>query len=360
VSDFHLGAVHGRDLLRDEVVLAALIDSLADVDHLVLLGDVVELREASIDEIVAAARPALSAIGGALTGRRITLVPGNHDYQLARPLLEELRVRGAPLELENAHRPPAGGALGAVTAPLAAAELRIAYPGVWVREDVYATHGHYLDLHNTVPTFERLAIHALQRVTRGVPSRRARPEDYEAALAPIYDLSYALAQGDPAGRRYVRSNRTLDLWRSLNADGRAARARRLGARAGLALAVGALNAAGLGPFKADLSPPELRRSSLRAIATVAERLGVDAAHVIFGHSHRSGPHPGDEPWTFAGGGSLMNPGSWRLEPQLLGRRPEASPYYPGHCIVVGDSGAPELHRVLPALPARAAAALRGT
>ena len=31
----------------------------------------------------------------------------------------------------------------------------LAYPGVWLRPDVYATHGHYVDLHITVPSFER-------------------------------------------------------------------------------------------------------------------------------------------------------------------------------------------------------------
>ena len=28
---------------------------------------------------------------------------------------------------------------------------RVAYPGLWLREDLYATHGHYLDRHTTVP-----------------------------------------------------------------------------------------------------------------------------------------------------------------------------------------------------------------
>ena len=35
------------------------------------------------------------------------------------------------------------------------ARVRFAYPGLWLREDVYATHGHYLDCHLTVPTVER-------------------------------------------------------------------------------------------------------------------------------------------------------------------------------------------------------------
>ena len=34
----------------------------------------------------------------------------------------------------------------------APARVRVAYPGLWVRPDVYATHGHYLDCHLTMPT----------------------------------------------------------------------------------------------------------------------------------------------------------------------------------------------------------------
>ena len=30
-------------------------------------------------------------------------------------------------------------------------------PGLWPADGVYATHGHYLDRHLTVPSFERLA-----------------------------------------------------------------------------------------------------------------------------------------------------------------------------------------------------------
>ncbi len=48
-----------------------------------------------------------------------------------------------------------------------------AYPGLWVREDVYATHGHYLDCHLTIPTLERLGIGAMGRVMRR-PAARVR------------------------------------------------------------------------------------------------------------------------------------------------------------------------------------------
>jgi hypothetical protein len=78
---------------------------------------------------------------------------------------------------------------------------------------------------------------------------------------------------------------------------------------------------------------------------VVERLGIDAAHVIFGHTHRSGPHPGDASW-----GPLMNTGSWIHEPAFLGASPKDSPYWPGHMALVPDDGPPELLTLLDELP----------
>ena len=51
----------------------------------------------------------------------------------------------------------------------APARVRVAYPGLWVREDVYAMHGHYLDCHLTVPTLERLSVGAMSRLL-GAPA----------------------------------------------------------------------------------------------------------------------------------------------------------------------------------------------
>jgi hypothetical protein len=62
--------------------------------------------------------------------------------------------------------------------------------------------------------------------------------------------------------------------------------------------------------------------------------------VIFGHTHRSGPHAGDAGWD-----GLMNSGSWIDEPYLVGSDP-ASPYRPGHVVFVDDDGPPRLAHVL--------------
>ena len=346
-SDLHLGLASGADLLRREPVLDALLRAVADVDEVVLLGDVVELRERPVAHVLADAVPVLRRIGEAAAGKRITIVPGNHDHQLAAPLIEAARMRdgGGALEIETVVEPPAEGPVAAIADALGRDGVRLAYPGMWVRRDVFATHGHYLDVHNTVPTFERLAIGAVQRVGGGLPdSRRLMPDDYEAAVGPVYALTYALAQSARRGRSVAGSQTSVRLWRAFDRSGGRLPALVLGGVA-LPVAIAGLNRAGLGPLKADLSAVELRRAGLRGMSTVIDRLGIDAQHVVFGHTHRSGPHPGDEGW-----GPLINTGSWILEPAVLGRSPKESPYWPGHAAIVPDEGPPELVTLVEELP----------
>ena len=82
------------------------------------------------------------------------------------------------------------------------------------------------------------------------------------------------------------------------------------------------------------------------MGTTLEALGVEAEHVIFGHTHRSGPHAGDEGWRTSDGTKLINSGSWVFEPAFFGEDPKASPYWPGTCVLVPDRGAPELRRLI--------------
>ncbi len=91
----------------------------------------------------------------------------------------------------------------------------------------------------------------------------------------------ARARRAPAGRRAARR-------RDAPAQAAQARAR----RAAFPLAVAALNRAGLGPLRADISLDELRRAGLQAMGEVAARLDLGDAYVVFGHTHRAGPLPG--------------------------------------------------------------------
>jgi predicted phosphodiesterase len=346
VSDLHLGLASGRDLLRHDSVLEALAAALAEADELVLLGDLVELRERPVAEVLAEALPVVRRLGSAAAGKRITIVPGNHDHYLARTLLDA----EGELGLETLSEPPAEGPIGALADGLGRERVRLAYPGVWVRDDVFATHGHYLDVHNTVPSFERVAIGAVQRVTGRMPADGPLSVgDYEAAVGPVYALTYALAQASRGGSSVGGGGASVRLWRAANGSGGGGRLavvpKLLVGRVAVPAAVAALNRAGLGPLNADLSAFELRDAALRGMHEVVRRLGIDAAHVIFGHTHRSGPHAGDSGW-----GPLMNTGSWIHEPAFLGRSPRESPYWPGHVALVPDEGPPELMSLLDELP----------
>ena len=64
VSDLHLGSGLGSDVLSRPGPRAALLEALEDVDRLVLLGDVLELRHRPPRYAMAAARPFFEDSGG--------------------------------------------------------------------------------------------------------------------------------------------------------------------------------------------------------------------------------------------------------------------------------------------------------
>jgi hypothetical protein len=348
ISDLHLGSRNEVDVLRRPAGLLGLLEGLDGIDRLVILGDLLELRHGPVYGALDVARPVLTAIGERLGPRgQVVLVPGNHDYGLVAPWLERrLRNGPAPLGLEEHAGPDASAATRAIAEALAPARLDVAYPGLWLHDGVYATHGHYLDRHITVPTFERLGAGALGRVLGAPADRAVDPDDYEVALAPMYALLDAMAARVEDGRAAAPGNASARAWRRLAGDGPTPwRARALGA--GFVLAIGALNRAGLGPLKADLTGAELRRSALRAMGEVIAHLNVDARHVIFGHTHRSGPLPDDDPseWRLPHGGTLLNTGCWVYESMYLDRH-WGNPYWPGGAALVEPGQAPRFVRLL--------------
>lgn len=322
---------------------------LHGVERLVLLGDALELRQGPLREAMAAARPFFAEAGAALgADGEIVLVPGNHDHALVAPWLERRHRDGPPPPLgfaETATWVPSD-AVAELAEAAAPARLTLAYPGVWLRDDVYATHGHYLDRHVTVPTLERLSAGAMGRIVGPLPARGVAPDHYEAALAPIYAWSYALAQhadDEATGTHGV----SVRAWRTLAGNGhRPLRRRALAAL--FPLSVAAVNRAGLGPVRADISGAELGRAGVRAMGEVVDRLGIEAAHVLFGHTHRAGSRPADPPaeWISASGVRLHNTGCWVYERQFLSATPYESPYWPGIAIRVDATGPPVALRVL--------------
>ena len=82
VSDLHLGSVSRSDVLRRAELREPLLEEIGDVDRVILLGDVLELRHGPPREALAVARPFFEDLGRALAGRELVVLAGNHDYSL--------------------------------------------------------------------------------------------------------------------------------------------------------------------------------------------------------------------------------------------------------------------------------------
>jgi predicted phosphodiesterase len=352
LSDIHLASSGGIDLLRRPEFREKLWVALADADELILLGDVVELRDMPLASAVEIARPFFDELGAVVGDGRVVMVPGNHDHHLLDDWLERRRLDGAThLGLEQ-RIPIDAGPLAELTGGMGKTEVELAYPGVFLRPNVYATHGHYLDRHLTVPSFERLAVAAVERVLTGsrdpsdddLPAHgdpgSESPDDYERIQAPLYAFLFTLAQsGGSPKERLGGANPSARVWQAVGGGyGRAARIRgRLLGSVAVPGAVGVANRLGLGPVKSDLSPGAITRAGLAAMGEVVRRLGIEADHVIFGHTHRRGPLRAEVGWRLEDGTRLHNTGSWVHSAGLIGRSAADSPYWPGTIVVVeGD------------------------
>jgi predicted phosphodiesterase len=350
VSDLHLGSPSGEDIARDAGIRARLLEEVRGADRLVLLGDVLELRSLPLARVLDAVGPFFEELGEAMAGRRVVIVPGNHDHRLAEPLLEEVALAGGPLGLEHRALPVAEPA-ARIAEWLGEAELSIAYPGVWLREDVYATHGHYMDCHMSLPRLECVAAAAAMRAGGPLPDPAA-PADYERVLRPIYGLAFAIADVGLSARATMPSERA---WRAISGHGRNGGALRRTAvngalAAGIPGSVWLLNRLFRAGFEADFSAASISRSGIDAATELARRLGLDTTHVVTGHTHRAGPGNGEAEWPLPGGGRLHNTGSWVYADAFHhpGRPP--GPYWPGTVTWIEDEGPPRRVRLLNEVP----------
>jgi calcineurin-like phosphoesterase family protein len=321
ISDLHLGSRLERDVLRRPAALAALLDALDGVDRLVLLGDTVELMERRATQAMAIAEPVLRAIGARIgPGSEVILVPGNHDAPLVR---RWLRTTGGPAGVDATVPPDATAALARVVEWLGGpARVRVHYPGVWLTDRAWATHGHYLDRH--------LLPEGGYGVTRGllgrVPLDGATPAEYERSA------SRPLARVETAMSRAPRPlTAVFDDLAELARAATMPRVRRRVLRRRFA------------PVTSLLLGLQMRRASLPALAHVVHRLGVEAEHVIFGHVHRVGPLPGDDlrRWIGPTGRPAMaNTGAWVYEAILVHRARPPHPYWPGGAVILDGEGPP--------------------
>jgi UDP-2,3-diacylglucosamine pyrophosphatase LpxH len=316
ISDLHLGARLRHGVLSQPEPLRVLLQALDSIDRLVLLGDIVELLEGRERHAMAVAEPILRAVGGRLgPHREVVLIPGNHDHQLVRDF-----VRATTLTIDTTVPHDASASLARVTDWLAPASTTVHYPGAWLADGVWATHGHYLDRHLLPESAFGLARGLLGRL----PRDGASPLDYEHARRP------SLAR---VTRFLPRPLATLiDDFAELMRAATMPRVPRLLHRR-------------FAPLTASLLGMQMRSASIPALARVVHRLGIDADHVIFGHVHRLGPLPGDRQMQWQGPLArprIFNTGCWVYEPLLVHRAGPPHPYWPGGAVLIEPCSEPRV------------------
>lgn len=317
VSDFHLGERLEHDVLRRPEPLERLLDALRGIERLVLLGDVVELMEARPENAMSVAEPVLRAIGARLTKDvEVVYVPGNHDKPLVR---DWVRARRSSLSVDTVVPVDASPALARLASWLGPATVQVRYPGVWLSDRVWATHGHYLDVH-LLPV-------SAYGIGRGLPGRVPRdlgsPIEYELARRPSL----------------MRFTRWLPRPFAALIDDAAELAR----ASTMPRVKRRLLAPRIAPLTAKLLGVQMRRASIPALARVVHRLGVEADWVVFGHVHRLGPLAVDDPMRWRGPGSrprILNTGAWLYEPLLVHRATAPHPYWPGGAVLLEDGSEP--------------------
>jgi hypothetical protein len=395
VSDLHLGAWQLNDLLRYPVFIDRFARDMRDVDELVLLGDIFELRFQRLEDALAIASPCLAAVGDALRfkrgrGRpspRVVFVPGNHDYHLALQIMELEQERA--IERGNPERYHFDGRLRAPSDAFVVRQMRrmlgpdieveLAYSYVTletVQGPLLAMHGHYLDLHLPSPAERLLAL--VQQALTAYRLNALPPgfELYEAVLRPQNELLYWIAQS-PAGAE-VQS----ELWRRLRGDSRqmrrgfVARLRRMAARravrAAEALAGAAAHQLTQRILKGDVTLVSPARGTpvddgihafmeslvaLQEDLFLAEHWTTPPPYVVFGHTHRPGPLPGvdaTELWRKQWAGQtvqVFNSGSWLYDVERALTEEYHQSQWPGTYVLIPDGEEPRLVSLLKDLSA---------
>src|SRR4051794_32615277 len=133
LSDLHLGTRSQADVLRRPKIREILFERLQPADEIVLLGDVVELREQPLPDVLEIALPFFQELGEALPGKRVTMLAGNHDHRVVAEWLEQLRPERKPLGLEPRTSPEAARAAPAPGGQMPRNQVALADPGAWLR-----------------------------------------------------------------------------------------------------------------------------------------------------------------------------------------------------------------------------------
>jgi len=300
ISDLHIGQTGGVSVLTRPRPLEILLQTLANYDRLVLLGDTVELQESTAKSSFPIAEPILRSVGEALgRDREILFIPGNHDHLLIR---DWAREQGESLAREAQVPADANPLLAEVVSWLGADRVQVRYPGAWLADRVWATHGHHLN-HYLRPISSVGLLHPRHRRRPADPSA---PADYEYIADSL--ATPRLRNGLPPARWHDHAMPEQ-----------------------------------LAPAMGRVLDLQMRRHSLPAMAHAAHALGVDADYVIFGHVHRLGPMATDQQsqWHGIDGAQrLINTGSWRFEPVVSHGRWATRAYWPGGAVTIDEDGVP--------------------
>ncbi len=234
-------------MLERPAALAALLETLAGYDRLVLLGDIVEMQEVPATHSAPVAEPILRAIAEQLgADKQLLLLPGNHDHALVQAWAKD---RGPALQREDSVPADASPWLTQVVSSLSATRVEVRYPGVWLSDRIWATHGHYLN--EFMRPVSSWGLHVRP------PAGPNTPAEFESLIKspPKPHLIDGLPQ---------------DRWLDKHVPAR------------------------LAPLNARLLGHQMMRHAMPAFARSARALGVEADWIIFGHVHRRGPREGDK------------------------------------------------------------------
>lgn len=320
ISDSHLGAWTGDDLLAYPWAREVLRPQLERADEVVLLGDFLDLLFSTVEHAFDRADGIVELLAQTLPGKRLVWLAGNHDHHILVRRLEsliELQIATGESYDELRERWRAGFFFEAyLRRRLPDTQIEVAYPSYRVGE-VILSHGHYLDgeVRGSVPN--RLLQGGFWRLAGG---RTPNPkiEEYEAALVPLTELLFVAAQlpkGAPAEQRIQSELRRIGrLAATAAAPGR--ELARLCRLAG-------------GRLRREPKPPapppdyELARviapgssvmPSVRAYARVCRHLGwdQDVSWFVFAHTHQ--PLDGVRVTDTGDAPRFWNTGCWIYEP----------------------------------------------
>jgi predicted phosphodiesterase len=374
LSDLHLGAAHGDDLLRYPVFCDLLREQLEGIDHIVLLGDILDLRFQQLETALEIATPFFSMLGNVLRPAkrpRVTYIPGNHDHHYALRLIEAEQERaiasGEPYTFRHAVAPP-DFFLSRQLARLIGGnvEMRFSYFYDTLESSegpIFLIHGHYLDLHIDAAPARLLTLLQASIAAAGQSVDALSPDLYEAILRPQYELLHWIGQSPGGGqiqsRIYERLRGGAPPSTRLSQIRQAALrgAASFGGKVGIALAetiAGRLIKGGLSltsPAREAQAEETILAFSL-SLEALEPYLPTGVRYVIFGHTHRPGPLEeidNPERWVVNMHGQatqVFNSGSW-LYDSGKARRPDYRPQrWPGTFILIPDRGQPRLVEVL--------------